>query len=440
MIEHSSRIPAPRPASAGIQALESAIVLAIFVVTAYLAWSTQHVRVTNWWDADEYFRTTEQIAAGQTPSRAAPYVYRLAAPWIVATVSPQNIAGGFLLLNLIATAISAQLLLMWLRRFVDASWLRVALSALFVVTWHAPARFLFYYPVYVDPLLFPFLLGGLLVSDRMCAEGQTSGRIAILAALVIAGTWVREVMLIVPIALLVSSRRFWSSAAMWLPLVAGAVVVVATHMVVHPRETGYSFVGAMLQQVRTKPLFTWVLAWFITYGPVLAVLCFGWRRAAAVFRERAYLGWYVLAFTGLSYFGGQDTERLLYWSMPGIYAVLACAIDAHRRALHSTYLAALIVVTQVLSARLFWSIPSPSLGVPEFSQTPRNAWSYGIVNRLLVVDDFHWNLYSNFGSRQFHALLLAIYVALAAVICGWMALRERKVVRAQGFEPWTPAV
>ena len=416
--------------------------LAIFVVVAFFAWSTQHVRVTNWWDADEYFRTTEQLAAGQTPTRAAPYVYRLAAPWIVATVSPGNIAGGFLVLNLVATAASTLLLLAWLRRFVAAWWIRVMLTALFVITWHAPTRFLFYYPVYVDPLLFPFLISGLIVSDRITREGPASTLVATLVGLVVAGTFVREVMLIVPIALLLSNRRYWRIARLWAPLIAGGIVIAITHALVQPRATDYSFAGAALQQVRTKPLFTWVLAWFITYGPLLAVLLFGWRTAIAVFKDRVYLAWYVLAFTGLSYVGGQDTERLLYWSMPGIYAVLACAIDQNRHALHNTYLAAVIVVTQLLSARVFWSIPSPSLGVPEFSQTPRNAWSYGIVNRLLVIDDFHWNLYSNFGSRSFHALELALYIALAAVICGWMLwiAKKRKVVRAQGFEPWTPAV
>lgn len=443
VIDHSSRNPAhPAPAGASRRLLEAAIVLAVFVAMAYAAWSTQHVRVTNWWDADEYFRTTEQLAAGQTPTRAAPYVYRLAAPWIVAMASPANIAGGFLVLNLLATAASTLLLLAWLRRFVAASWIRVALTALFVITWHAPTRFVFYYPVYVDPLLFPFLLGGLILTDRITREGTEPGLVASLTGVVIAGTFVREVMLIVPVALLLSGRRSWRHAGLWAPLVAGAVVVAITHALVQPRATDYSFAGAALQQVRTKPLFTWVLAWFITYGPLLSVLMFGWRTAAAVFRDRAYLAWYVLAFTGLSYVGGQDTERLLYWSMPGIYAVMACAIDRNRHALHSTYLVGLIVVTQLLSARVFWSIPSPSLGVPEFSQTPRNAWSYGIVNRLLIVDDFHWNLYSNFGSRSFHALQLALYVALAAVMCGWMGLiaKKRKVVRAQGFEPWTPAV
>ena len=65
---------------------------------------------------------------GGTPTRAAPYVYRLAAPWIVAMASPANIAGGFLVLNLLATAASTLLLLAWLRRFVAASWIRVALK------------------------------------------------------------------------------------------------------------------------------------------------------------------------------------------------------------------------------------------------------------------------------------------------------------------------
>jgi hypothetical protein len=45
---------------------------------------------------------------------------------------------------------------------------------------------------------------------------------------------------------------------------------------------------------------------------------------------------------------------------------------------------------------------------------------------VFVIDDFHWNLWSNFGSRPFHLVQLAFYLAISATV---IALMRRGAVR-----------
>jgi hypothetical protein len=412
--------------------IEIAVIAAVFVTVAGLSAWMQQVTVTRYWDGDEYYAMAEQMAAGETPHAAAPYVYRLATPWLVAKIWPTEIVTGFRTINVAAAATTALLLLVWLRRFVAERWARLLAVTLFIVEWHGPARFVSYYPVYVDPLVFPFLILGLILIDSLRASaGDTTTRLLQLTAVCIAGTLCREVMIVVPVALLFARYALLpggarlrgtpiSDALLWLPLAATIGTLALTRVLTHPRLT-FSWIDTVIFHVVNKPLYTWVLAWFITFGPVLALVFYDSRRGWHALAERQELAAYLALFGILAYIGGHDTERYLFWSMPVVYLLVARALAAHRDALSHTYFAAALFAAQTISARLFWAIPSPSLATGSFADMPTPAAKiYSIMNRLFVVDDFHWNLWSNFGSRPFHALLLAIYVLFSAAVIAWM--------------------
>jgi hypothetical protein len=422
-----------RAASGGL--LFEIVVLGIlFAVTAWTAARMQEVTITRYWDGDEYYVMAEQIAAGQVPHAAAPYVYRLATPWLVGRLWPDRIVTGFRTINLAAAAATALLLLVWLRRFVAERWARLIAVALFIVEWHGPARFVFYYPVYVDPLVFPCLLGGLILIDALQNSEASTHLVWALTGLCILGTLCREVMVVIPLALLcagnpiarrvgqvVGSRRF--DARRLMPLAAAGAIIMATRLLTQPR-VAFSFLETAAFHIRHKPAFTWVLAWFVTFGPVLLLPFYDWRRAWRTLADQQYLAVYLVLFGALAYVGGHDTERYLFWSMPVIYLLIAQALVTHRQVLGSTYLATVLIVAQAVSARVLWSIPSPSLAVAALSDMPTPAAkTYSILNRLFVIDDFHWNLWSNFGSRPFHALLLAIYLVFSAAMIGWIHIR-----------------
>jgi hypothetical protein len=57
--------------------------------------------------------------------------------------------------------------------------------------------------------------------------------------------------------------------------------------------------------------------------------------------------------------------------------------------------------------------------------TTASAKLWGVVDRLLVIDDFSWNMWSYFGSRPFHALELGIYSAFSAALILYIRWAER---------------
>ena len=418
--------------------MEIAVLAAIFAATVWASARMQQVTVTRYWDGDEYYVMAEQMAAGQAPRAAAPYVYRLATPWLVARLWPASIVTGFRAINLSAAAAAALLLLVWLRRLVAERWARILVVALFIIEWHGPARFVSYYPVYVDPLVFPFLLAGLILIDLLREPGgATATRIGLLTIVCVAGALCREVMIVVPVALLFGrypvlpgGSRLGDAAPgawFWLPLGATIATLAAARTLVHPRLL-FSWIETAIFHLRHKPAYTWLLAWFITFGPVLALVFSDWRRAWRTLAERQELAACLAMFGVLAYVGGHDTERYLFWSMPVVYLLVARALVARRVALSGTYLAAMLVVGQAVSARVFWAIPSPGFELAALADMPtRAAKLYSILNRLFVIDDFHWNLWSNFGSRPFHALLLAIYLVFSGAMIGWIHVRATRI-------------
>lgn len=436
----------PVRAARGGLLVEVILLAVVFAVTTWSASLMQHVTVTRYWDGDEYYFMTEQIAAGQVPHVGAPYVYRLATPWLVARVwPPDRIVTGFRTINIAAAAATTLLLLVWLRRFVAQRWARLIVVALFIIEWHGPVRFVFYYPVYVDPLAFPCLIGGLILIDELRAKDREARGVLVwsLTALCVVGVLVREVMVVIPLALLcvdnpVGARAGWIAWArrfdprLLIPAVVSGGVIELTHLVTQPR-VAFSFLGTAALRLRTKPAFTWVLAWFITFGPILLLTFYDWRRVWRTLADRQDLAAYLVLFAVLAYIGGSDTERFVFWAMPVVYLLIAQALVAHRRALDSTYLAAVLVVAQLVSARVLWSIPSPGLDVSSLAEMPTlAAKTWAILNRLVVIDDYHWNLWSNFGSRPFHALLLAIYLVFCAAMIGWIHRRTMRTMRTHG--------
>lgn len=114
------------------------------------------------WDGVSYFQMAQSIASHERPSAIGPFAFRLGTPALVAWLFPGNLLLGFKLINLAACLLSTALLTLWLRRFIENPWLRLALIAAYLTQWHAPLRFTAHYAAYTDPWLFVFALGALL--------------------------------------------------------------------------------------------------------------------------------------------------------------------------------------------------------------------------------------------------------------------------------------
>jgi hypothetical protein len=411
------------------------LIWVIGIVIAANLWSAHVQRYQGFrlWDADEYYALAEQLAAGQPVTASAPYVYRVLTPWLVAKCCPTHIQRGFLIVNVIAGALAAVVLALWLRRFVSDWRVRVLVTAAYIWEWHGPVRLPYYSPAYVDALLLMFLPLGLIFVERT-AERFNGLNVAALIAITGLGVLAREMMLLVPISALLH-RGLWARTrgagrvvALGGPIAAAAAATWIAHRGTDPR-VAYSFLAAVGFQLTHKPLFSLVLSWFMTFGPVIAVVLYDWRDAVAFLRRHQNLAAYLVLCAVLSYVGGTDTERLLSWAAPVVYVLIARAIERNWSVLAGSALAGVLLAAQLISERVFWGIPNPTSSATALTDVPGTLHKvYSVLNRLFVIDEFYWNLWSNFGSRPFHLLLLALYAAFSAVVIVWMTRRAHAAV------------
>jgi hypothetical protein len=412
-------------------------VAATGVAAVFVLWSgtTQQPTSAVTWDAQQYYLIASQIAAGQTPAAEAPYVYRLGVPWVVAQLWPADPRRGFFIFNVLCGLLTAPLLSLWLRTGVDRVAVRLAMVALFASAWHAPVRYVHFNGGYVDPPFLIFVLAALALLHAMRTRPR-AWMIAAFGILTVAGTLVRETMILLPVSGLVIAKRGtaqsprrqvdWMMAA---PIAAGAVTIALTHALVDA-DTTRSFVAAALQWIR-KPPIAYLLAWFTAYGPVLALLMFDGKRVIGDLKAQPHLLTFLCLCAVLAFMGGSDTERFLFWAMPVVYLLIGRAFERHLAVFKGAAIGAALLVAQAISARIFWPIPDPGLETAPLAATA--SWPdrlYAFLDRVLVIDHFHWNLWSSFGSAPFRAVRLAVYVLVTAAIV--LALRRRaRELRAQ---------
>ena len=413
---------------------ELPLALGLVVLAAVWARQIQVFQVFRYWDADEYFLTAQQFASGEAITAAAPYAYRVLTPWLVSRCC-SDLQQGFLLLNLAAGAALALLLVVWLRHFISHAGVRLLMVAAFALQWHAPIRFVFYYPAYVDPWFQVFLLAALIAGERLVSRPTLVAGLSYVV-LTVVGTLARETMLMVPAAgllgALAARRTHGTTAWLWpaRALITGLVAFAAVYLALTGARAGYGFVDAVWLHLTNKPIESIALAWFIAFGPMVAVVVYDWRSTRDFLKGRLDLAALPLLCIGLAYVGGHDTERYLFWSMPVVYLLIAQSLERHQPLVAAPAIAVLLIAGQVLSQRVLWPVPSPGNAViPLGDVAGLPAQIYAVLNRVFVIDDFHWNLWSNFGSRPFHLVQLAFYLALSAVIVAMM--QRRSIGRAQ---------
>ena len=164
---------------------------------------------------------------------------------------------------------------------------------------------------------------------------------------------------------------------------------------------------------------------------VVAVICADGKGALQFLKHRPHLAFYLSACGLLGFFGGTDTERVLFWALPVVYVLAARAAEQRWTILKSGLLLTVLGLAQGVSERVLWSIPDVLTSPTAF----RDAGSlrpsvFAALNRTIVMDDYYWNLWSFFGSRRWHALLLAYDVLFVVAIVAWTRRRAESGVTA----------
>src|SRR5205823_14723582 len=71
------------------------------------------------WDGTDYCAMARCFAAGRRPAATKPFVYRIAGPLLAALIDPRDPVAGFRKLNIIVSAITILLFVLWLRAHVN---------------------------------------------------------------------------------------------------------------------------------------------------------------------------------------------------------------------------------------------------------------------------------------------------------------------------------
>lgn len=395
------------------------------------------------WEGIAYYGMADGMARGLRPVAAeAPMIYRVGTPALAALLHHAGADGGdlftaFRVVNLTANALALALLVAWLRRFVGDWRVRAALGLCWLLQWDTPTRWLWFYPAHADPWMWVFLLAGLLAVDTCRADGggPTPARLARVAVLGAVGVLFREVVAVVPLALLFVNnplRRAPVGGGRWqvqfphpalaLPLVVTLLVFLALRRGGFVRQTDdYAFARTVLHWLHAKRPWIYVHGWLAAFGPaVLALTLAGWRQGWAFLRGRQDLALYLAVFTVLGQVGGTDTERLLYWTMPVVFLLAGRALEANRAAVNgSPALVAALVLAQLLTTRaLLWPIPD----YPDPAANPH------VLPLLTPIGPRvpYLDLFSFFAPRRIEFALLASNLAALGLLLAWLARRARR--------------
>lgn len=425
-------------------ALEMLIVAAAFAAISISTAVTQPMERI-YADAQIYQNIAIQFYESRVPIHAQiPGGSRIATPWLAATLRPTvsramprldddvEEASGmlgvtpFLLINIAASGIATILLWFYLRYFIDRALVRVGLVIAWAAMWHAPVRWVYFYPANVDALAMASLIGGLLIIEAWRHRSPLVGSL-LLAPVVFAGTLAKETIVLVPIAFGIAQvaaaardRRTDRLVAAAVPVVAMTLALLFVRSILIPAPGHQKWIE-LDYILRNKPLWTWVLGWFFTFGPpVIALIAAGWRETWTLLQARLDLAGYLAACAVLGYIAGtgSDTERLLVMAAPVVYVLAGRVIESRRLVLaRQPVMLALLLVVQIASSRLLWPIP---VGVDTATRVSSLEWSWSAIpalaDKFLVIDNYYSNLWSFFGSRPVHAATLAFDLALTLVV------------------------
>jgi hypothetical protein len=441
----------------GFAAPDAMLVLLLFVVITIYAGATQRTERL-YADAQKYHAMSVQFYEGRRPIvEEGPFVFRIGTPWLASAVRPwvertfprwhravDDMAGmvgvsPFLVLNVVAGLGAALLLLAYVSRLVTTGWIPILLVGTWMATWLEPVRFVFFYPATVDVLFLVCLFAAFLVVETTRTWRPLAGAI-VLTPVAFLGALVRESMVLAPLAFAVAAftrrEELWRDrlTASLLPFAAWAAgMAVARSMAVaappyHPLAEPFSMAAQ-------KPVFTWALAWFTTFGPpVIALILAGGTEVAALLRRRPELGLHLTACGVLAFFGGTDTERILTWAAPAVYVLAGAAMDARRAALlRMPALVVVLAVIQLASCRLLWPIPVGIDHVQRFGDLSLSLASIpAVADKFLVIHNYYSNLWSFFGSRTIHAITLAFDVVITGAASYAIARRSGAVKSSIG--------
>ncbi|MGO9642891.1 MAG: hypothetical protein ACLP1Y_16475 [Candidatus Acidiferrales bacterium] len=229
----------------------------------------------------------------------------------------------------------------------------------------------------------------------------------------------------VPLSCSPAEARCWARPCPHL-LVTRAALILPVSGCAESYPPNYSFLQNAVYGMYSQPLVMYLQAWLIAFGPMLFLLIFGWRESRRFLWEHQYQLVFLAGVAGLAWIGGTDTERYALFAMPIIFALVGRVIVQNARVLKSPLLIGFLAITQVISERLFWTIPdfldasSPN-AMHMATSLHEPSWlflvPFGKISYL--------NLMSHFGPRL--SICFVEYCFVGFALLAWLHHRRRRL-------------
>lgn len=361
--------------------LEKALILLIAFAIVYYALIQFQITTGDGhpYDAENYFNMAEQVAAGQPISELKPFTYRIALPYLVGSLFPEQLTFGFKMINLLFGFMTLVLLFLYLSHFLKHRRTVLLLLCLYLTSPISPFRFAYYLPSYVDPPALFFVLLLLYLSTQIGKINlKTCGLISLIG---IIGALFREIVICGVLVLvydqcikLKSKAPFIEFAAIKTLLLCAipALMTLATIGLIHSQIVSlgnYEYTNQMqgvIELLIAQPSI-FFLSWLTAFGVVPLVILVSLNRPVLRFlAANQGVGIFLFGSVLLAASAGFHTDRIVFWSYPVTLLLFGVFVEKHPIMEAGTMLKLLffvpVSIVQILAYRMWLPIPDDPLG------------------------------------------------------------------------------
>jgi len=379
------------------------IITAVFIAFLLILFGTQKVGITDQ-DGSCYLKIAEQYSQNNVIVRVEkPFGYRIGQPFLVFVV--HKITGFdnysvFFWMNIICGLLSLLLLNHLLKLNGISTPIRMMMVFVLMCNYLGPIRFNFFERTLIDSISLMYFIFMIIFCFHYQRDGQFSD-IFILSILSFFGVFIRETMLVVPMAFLFikssfsmnSLRNYFSHPvknlksmdfSLFLPLVSGLAGTVFVFILARPVGE-YSLLEIGWYLITHKSITTIILAYFNVFGFFIVLWIYYFRLVKYFFVENSFLFMFTLGIFILSWFGGADNERFLFWLTPVLLPMTGLILEKNKHLFRSIPLY-LILLSYLITGRVIFIIPpinSDSISNAVYFLTPLgnsvnfyDLWSY----------------------------------------------------------------
>jgi len=346
---------------------------AIFFVLLAFYYQTQDPILFNngeGFDGVKYVDIVEQLRADEAIAGPAPFVYRLATPYLT-SILPYSILQSYFILNSFFALISGLLLFYWLKKTLRNPIVAFGFVIYLFLHWQASLRFTVFYPADCDPLAIIFVMLGLILLQKL-NENFSWKKIMLLSALTFIGVFQREFILSIAFGvpflgtcftlengqIIVKKDLFIRNLKAFLPVfIVGLLGIWITHLLVTTLENGYGFLHAVYRWMHQKSVFMLLAGFFYTLGILVIFPLLFPKSALSVFKKHTYLVPILAIALVLAWISGGDTERFILWYCPIYFLIIGRVLVDHNHFFLRKRIWIPSILSLVLTLRIFWQIP-----------------------------------------------------------------------------------